>query len=94
MSYFTMFSTWVNILNIILVIALLVVYIRNFAKIRSGFTLGLIIFAGVFLIQNIALLYFTMHVIPVMDKAADSFTMVFSLLQTAAFAVLNYITWR
>jgi len=43
----------VSIGNIVLLILLLYIYLDNYKKIKSVFTLGLIMFAGLLLLQNI-----------------------------------------
>jgi len=80
--------------NAILVIALLYVYIRNLRKMYSDFTLGLLLFAGLFLVQNVASLYFYVTQMPLYAAGLDIHVFVMTALQTVAFLVLNKITWK
>ncbi|KAA0014868.1 MAG: hypothetical protein FE041_01630 [Thermoplasmata archaeon] len=45
------------IINIVLLISLLIIYINSFLKTKSSFTLGLVFFIGVLLIQRILVFY-------------------------------------
>ncbi|MBR9700043.1 hypothetical protein GOV09_06295 [Candidatus Woesearchaeota archaeon] len=87
-------STIVTGINILLVVSLLIVYVKNFKKVKSLFTLGLILFALLFLIQNIFSFYFAVTSMMLYAEGISNYVMIFSLLQTAAFIILNIITWR
>ena len=80
-------------INIILVAALLYAYIKNFKDIPSSFTFGLILFAALFLIHNIVLFYFSVTMMMYYAAGLEPFVLVFTALQAAAFAVMNWITW-
>jgi len=83
-----------NALSILSLIGLLYVYFKNLQKIKSKFTIGLVIFAMFFLAQNLLSLYFN---ITMMEQYAPMFELyecVFTILQTIAFAVLLIITWE
>lgn len=81
-------------ISALLLIALLFIYIKNLQKIKSNFTMGLFIFAALFLLQNIVSLYFyiTMMDYYVADVAVHVF--ILTLLQTFAFLILLVITWE
>lgn len=86
--------TSLSLVNIVLVIGLLYVYLKNFIKMRSFFTAGLLVFAALFLVQNVMAFYFMVTMMPYYASAVEPFMVVFTMLQLVAFAVLNYITWR
>jgi len=46
------------VLNIVLLLALLILYLNSFMKTKSSFTLGLVFFIGVLLVQRIMLFFF------------------------------------
>ena len=87
-------STALTVVNLLLILSLLFVYVKNAAKIKSLFTLGLIIFALLFLIQNAVSLYFTITMMPFYGDEVQGYGMIFTILQTVAFTMLNIITWR
>jgi len=90
----TSLTTIFSIVNLVLIISLLFVYGKNAMKIRSLFTAGLIIFAVLFFIQNAVSLYFMSTMMPYYGPEAESYGLLFTILQTVAFSILNFITWR
>lgn len=52
-SFIVYVDTLVSLANILLLIALLYIYWGSYKKIKSRFTLGLIMFAALLLLQNI-----------------------------------------
>ena len=81
-------------INIVLVLGLLFVYVRSYAKLRSGFTIGLMVFAALFLIQNAVAFYYYFTMMPYFVEDVQVFALILSVLQTLAFAVMNWITWK
>ena len=81
-------------LNILLIIGLLYVYGRNLKKFKSLFTLGLFIFAALFLLQNIVSFYYYITMMPLYAQGLEMHVFIFTLLQALAFLVMNYITWK
>ena len=94
MSMLMNIATVVNGINILLVLSLLYVYLKNLVKIKSIFTIGLVIFALLFLLQNIISFYFFITMMPYFVNEVESYVFLFSILQTLAFIVLNWITWK
>lgn len=81
-------------INCLLILSLIYVYIKNAIKIKSFFTLGLLIFALLFLIQNIVSIYFYITMIPYYVDEVETFGFIYSIIQTVAFIILNIITWK
>jgi hypothetical protein len=81
-------------INLALSLALLVVYARILSKTKSSFTFGLLLFAALFVIQNAVSFYFFTTMMPFFVPEVASYVMVLSIIQTAALATLNWITWR
>ena len=90
MIYSFVFSS----INCILIMSLLYVYIKNAMKIKSFFTMGLLIFALLFLIQNIFSIYFYITMMPYYVDGVEYLGFIYSIIQTIAFTILNIITWR
>jgi hypothetical protein len=80
--------------NIVLVLGLLVVYVRSLLRVRSVFAAGLLIFALLFLLQNIVSFYFYLTMMPYFVAGLEGYVLTFTALQTVAFAILNWVTWK
>lgn len=80
--------------NILLVLGLMFVYVKSCMKIKSGFIVGLLIFAALFLIQNVVSFYYFVTMMPYYVNGVDIHVLVLTILQTLAFGVLTYNTWR
>ena len=87
-------TTILTALSALILASLLHVYIRNLRKIKSNFTLGLLIFALLFLIQNIVSLYFYLTMMDYYVPEVELHVFIFTLLQTIGFAVLLKLTWE
>ena len=79
-------------INIVLLTILLIIYFRNYMEMKAQFSLGLIIFAAVLIINKLLTLYF---VLVLMMEHADVLgvpVLILESLQLFAFAILTYIT--
>lgn len=81
-------------INVALISALLYVYLRNLIKLRSGFTFGLLLFAALFWLHNAFALYFSITMMPLYAAGVGPYMLIFMALQTVAFGILNYVTWK
>jgi hypothetical protein len=61
---------------------------------RSSFTAGLLSFAALFLVQNIVSFYYFVTMMPYYANGLDVHVFLLTILQTFAFGILNYITWK
>lgn len=87
-------STLVCVLNAILSISLLYVYIRNYFKLRMPFTLGLIIFASIFLLQNLVAIYFQLAMIMYYTSEVANIALILNLLESIGLISLFYVTYK
>ena len=87
-------TTILTALSALMLAALLHVYIKNLKRIKSSFTAGLLIFALLFLIQNIVSLYFYLTMMDYYVPEVELHVFIFTLLQTVGFAVLLKLTWE
>ena len=87
-------TTILTALSALMLAALLHVYIKNLKIIKSSFTTGLLIFALLFLIQNIVSLYFYLTMMDYYVPEVELHVFIFTLLQTIGFAVLLKLTWE
>lgn len=80
--------------NIVLTLGLLYVYAQNYAKLRSKYTMGLIIFAVFFLLQSGMGLYFDATMVMYSSPEAANSAMLLEALKAIGFAVLLKLSWE
>jgi hypothetical protein len=85
-------KTVVSTINVTLLIFLLLTYINIYRKTRSEFTVGLIIFSGVFLLNALASNPFVMWVFGFRAFGLGPFAMLPDLFTLAALGVLLYLS--
>ncbi len=92
MAMIMVLTTIATALSAIMLAVLLWIYVKNLRQVRSKFTTGLVVFAGLMLLQNIVSLYYyiTMMDLYVADVSVQVF--IYSLLQMIAYIVLLAIT--
>ena len=76
------------------ILGLLYVYYKNLRNIKSKFTIGLFIFALMFLLQNIVSLYYYITMKKYYAPEVEVHVFILTLLQTIGFAILLKITWE
>ena len=81
-------------LNIILLVVLIVIYGNSFRKIRAQFTVGLLFFSTIFLVQNLLALYSYIAMFMYYADAVAGFVMVTTFAQTAGLIVLVWLSLR
>jgi len=79
--------------NVVLTAILVMIYLKNYRKIGSKFTIGLSIFALSFLIQNIASIYFYKAIL-IGYTGLTTFQMAVSGLQLVGLILLVYVTLK
>ena len=83
-----------TIISTLSLIGLAYIYIKNFMVIKSKFTIGLLIFALLFLLQNLVSLYFYLTRMEFYSAEAVIHVFILSLFQAIAFLILLKITWE
>jgi hypothetical protein len=83
-----------SIINIVLIMFILIIQARNFKVIKSPFTIGLLLFAFVFLIQNLLSTYYFVTMMKFYAKGLDIPAFINTILQTIAFSAFLYISNR
>ena len=81
-------------ISTLLLLGLLYTYYKNLKKIKSNFTIGLFIFALLFLIQNLVSLYYFITMTKYYAPEVEVYEFILTLLQAIGFAVLLKITWE
>lgn len=73
---------------------LLHIYIKNLRTAKSKFTIGLFIFAVLFLIQNLVSLYYYITMMEYYSPEVEVHVFILTLLQAIAFLILLKISWE
>lgn len=87
-------ATVFSLVNVLLLIGLLAVYGNSFRKIRARFTLGLLFFAGLFLVQNLIAVYSYAAMFMYFAAGAGPLVLAITLVQTTGLAVLFWLSVR
>lgn len=83
-----------QVVNIILLAILISIYIKCLTKMKSNFTVGLLIFSGFLLIQNLVGLYLGVSSLGVMTEPFENYAFAINFMQTMALAALFWISWK
>ena len=86
------FTMGLVLINIVILLFLIFIYIKNLKSIYSKFTIGLFIFAFVFLVENLVAAYFYFTMMPYYANGAELPTFILKLLETIALFVFFWIT--
>ncbi len=78
----------------LLLLALLHVYYRNYKAIKAKFTLGLLVFAALLLLQNIVGMYYRFTMMNFYNIEAAAGVALIRGIEAVALAVLLYISWE
>lgn len=81
-------------INVILTLILFSIYLKNYRKINSKMTLGLTIFAGMFLIENILNMYFYGTMSLTGGTIVTTYQLMVNFFELIGFGTLFYITWK
>mgnify|MGYP001568903305 CR=1 FL=1 len=94
MEDFMMFTIYAGGLNLLLSALLVWVYAQNYRALKSNVGLGLLVFASLILIQNVAGVYF--HVTTGEFYAKMLATQAFALeaLESVALAAMAWVAWK
>lgn len=87
-------TTLLTAISTLILVGLLYVYYKNLKKIKSKFTIGLFVFAVLFLLQNLVSLYFYLTMMDYYVPQVEIHVFILTLLQTIAFLILLKITWE
>lgn len=87
-------ATIVSALNVVFLLSLIYIYASNYLKLKSNFGLGLLLFAVLLLLQNLAALYFQLMMIMYYSSAVAGFALVLNSLESLGLACLVYISWK
>jgi len=81
-------------LNLVILTSLIYVYARNYRALNSKFSLGLLLFASILLLENLLAFYFNWTMMGLYAENVARQGLVLRALQTASLVTLGIITWR
>jgi hypothetical protein len=89
-------ATTLAALNVLLLLALGAVWLKNYRTFRSNLILGLLAFAAVMLLENLVAVYyfFSMEMLYVGSAGAQQSVLVLRALQFVALLFLTYVTMQ
>lgn len=80
-------------LNVVLLIALLYIYLQNCRKLKTKLTAGLVLFAGLFLLQSLMNIYYDTAMVMYSSAPAETAATIVEAVKAAGFAVLLWVSW-
>lgn len=92
LEYFYVVFTVISTINIGLLVSLLVIYVNIYAKTRSPFTIGLIIFALAFLMKDLTSSPFVVGLFSFRAYGLGPFIFLPGVFEFAALSVLLYLS--
>lgn len=87
-------TTIITAVSTIFLLGLLYVYYKNLRQAKSKFTIGLFLFALLFLIQNLVSLYYYITMMKYYAPEVEAHVFILTLLQAIGFLILLKITWE
>ncbi len=93
-SFIMNVTTIITAVSTIFLLGLLYVYYKNLRKAKSKFTIGLFLFALLFLIQNLVSLYYYTTMMKYYAPEVEVHVFILTLLQAIGFMILLKITWE
>lgn len=87
-------SIILTVANIVLLAVLFIIYFRNYMGLRSKFTLGLLLFAGIFLLRDVSLAIYHMMTLGFYYTQSARDDIMIHGAQLLAFLILLKITWK
>jgi hypothetical protein len=95
-------GTWITVavalaaVNVVLLVALTAVWVRNYRRFRTGMVAGLVAFGTVMLLENAAAIYFffSMRMLYSGDPGVQQAVAVLRAMEALALAFLTYVTMR
>jgi hypothetical protein len=98
------FALWASAIvafaNIAMTLALLAIYLETYRKVKSSFTMGLVLFGSFFVILNLAILVFWLFLFENVSSAASfvdqasNYMLLVNVGEALALANLLRVTWK
>jgi hypothetical protein len=98
------FALWASAIvafaNIAMTLVLLAIYLGTYRKVKSSFTMGLVLFGSFFVVLNLAILVFWLFLFENVSSAgtlvdqASTYMLLVNIGEALALANLLRVTWR
>ncbi len=98
------FALWASAIvafaNIAMTLALLAIYLATYRKVKSSFTMGLVLFGSFFVVLNLAILVFWLFLFENVSSAgtlvdqASTYMLLVNVGEALALANLLRVTWK
>ena len=98
------FALWASAIvafaNIAMTLALLAIYLETYRKVKSSFTMGLVLFGSFFVVLNLAILVFWLFLFESASSAAtfvdqaSTYMLLVNVGEALALANLLRVTWK
>lgn len=87
-------ATALSVVNVFLLLALTIIWVRNYRTFGSEMTAGLAVFGGAMILENLVAVYFffSSGMLYVDSTGVQQTVATFRALQTVALAFLTYVT--
>ena len=79
-------------INVLLALVLMYLYVQNYRKMKTKFTIGLTLFAFLFLLHSAMGLYFDASMVMYSDKIAENAALVLEIVKAVSLGVLLRIS--
>jgi len=88
-----LFATGLHVVNVLLILGLLFIYVQNYRKLKSKYTIGLMVFAVFFLVQSLMGIFFDVSMVMYSSTTAEKAATALEAIKAVAFGVLLWISW-
>lgn len=83
-----------EILNSLLLLGLLNIFVQNYKAMKTKISLGLIVFSGLLLLQNLTAIAFNFLMMNYYSMETELPAFILALIQLIALIVLFWISWK
>ena len=83
-----------SFVNVMLLVGLIWIYLSSFRKVRAQFTLGLVFFAALFLVQNLIALYAFLNMFMYYATGVEGIVLAITVVQTAGLSIMLWTGLR
>lgn len=83
---------WLAVVNVFLLVYLAIVHIKMLRNVKSGFTIGLLMFVVVFLVHNVLAAYFYLAMKELYAPGTELPVLIITAIETIAFVIFTWIS--
>lgn len=87
-------SAFFSLVNVLLLLGLVGIYANSFRKVHAQFTIGLLFFVCLLLVQNIIALYSYLAMFMYYAADVSGFVLAYTAIQTAGLIILLWLSIR